>query len=499
MQTRFDDLRQFIAQAEELGEVEHITGADPYLEIGALFAINGQSPNPKLLLFDEIKGYPKGFRICTNVIASKARGRMAQNIPVDLQGKELEDFLIRRMDEKTPVPPEYLESAPILENVLQGDDVDLTKFPAPTWHELDGGPYIGCCSAVLMRDPYSGFVNIGSYRSQLFDRNHVGLHTAHGHHGQIIRDHWFEQGLDCPVVISLGQEPSLLVASNSGEPWDVSELETIGFIRGAPVPVIKGRVTDIPLPAGSEIVLEGFIMHPDHEPMRVEGAFGEASGYYSHIGGHAAPVVRIDAVYHRNDPIINGEPPYKGVSRDGSAIRSSAEVMRELKRAGFHDIRGVGNAGPFTVVSVHQMYAGHAKRVADFLMSGVNAAGQNRPPRMLVLVDEDIDPNDAREVFWAVSSRIDPVESVHIYRNMWIGPTAPRPTPEQKEIPLEHGLTLSSMLIDATRPFAWKEHFPPVNDLSPELRQKMIDKWEFLRTQAAAGGRGASGGSRDAV
>ena len=224
-------------------------------------------------------------------------------------------------------------------------------------------------------------------------------------------------------------------------------------------------------------MLEGFIMRPDHEPMKVEGAFGEMSGYYSHIGGHPAPVVRVDAVYYRGDPIICGQPPYKNVRTDDSAGRFTGHIKKALEEAGFHDIVGIGYAGPFMVVSIHQMYAGHAKRVADYLMSGA----ADRPPRILVLVDDDIDPNDAREVFWAVNTRIDPAESVHIYRNIWISPTNPRPRPEQKEVPLEHGLTLSSMVLDATRPFAWKDEFPPVVDVSPELRERIIEKWgEFL-------------------
>src|SRR5438093_1893986 len=254
----FDDLRQFIAKVEELGEVERINGADPNLEIGAIFAINGQGPNPKLMLFDDIVGYPKGYRIATNVLGSRVRSRLARNIPLELDERELDAFLTKRLYDKKPVPPEYVATAPIFDNVMQGNDVDITRFPAPLWHERDGGPYIGCASAVLERDPESGWVNLGSYRSQVYDRNHVGLHTAHGHHGQVIRDKYFERGLDCPVVISLGQEPSLLAAAGSNEPWGVSELDIAGWIRGEPVKVVKGQYTDVPIPAGSEIVLEGF-------------------------------------------------------------------------------------------------------------------------------------------------------------------------------------------------------------------------------------------------
>ena len=472
----FDDLREYIAKVDEFGEVERINGADPHLELGTIYTINAQGPNPMLFLFDEIKGYQKGYRIATNLLGSRIRGRLARNIPLDLAGEELQEYSHHRIFDKRPVPPEWVDSSPVFDNVMEGADVDLARFPSPFWHEMDGGIYIGSGSACITRDPYEGWINMGSYRSQVFDRNHIGLHTAHGHHGQIIRDKWFEQGLDCPIVISLGQEPSLLVFSGNVEPWGVSELDIAGFIRGAPVKVVKGK-TGLPIPASSEITLEGFIMHPDHAPMHLEGAFGESSGYYSHIGGHEAPVVRIDAVYYRNDPIIVAQPPVRNGARDDSAGegRDGGEVglMKTLKEAGFHDIRGVGHAGPFQVVSIHQMYAGHAKRIADWFMSGAGG----RPPRMLALVDDDIDPHDAREVFWAISTRTDPAESVHIYRNMWISPTQPRPSPEKKEVPLEHGLTLGCLLVDALKPFAWKDQFPPTNDVSPGLREKIIDKW----------------------
>ncbi|MBI4214110.1 MAG: UbiD family decarboxylase [Chloroflexi bacterium] len=488
---KFDDLREFIAKAQELGEFEQINGA-ALDEIGGIYAINGEKQNAKLFLFDEIPGYPKGHRVATNVLSSKKRGRLAANIPLDLEGKDLEAFLSKRLEEKKPVPPEWVTSGPILENVVEGDDVDLYKFPAPLWHELDAGPYIGTSSACFELDPYEGWVNIGSYRSQVYDRNHTGLHTAHGHHGQVIRDHYFEQGLDCPTVLSLGQEPSLLVATAENENWGVSELDMCGFLRGAPVQVVKGK-TGIPIPASSEMVLEGYIMHPDHEPMRNEGMFGEGGGHYAN--SVPAPVVRIDTIYYRNDPIICGEPPYKRVVGRGSYLPGNeVQLMKMIRDAGFHDVVGISNAGPFLVVGIHQMYAGHAKRVADFVMTGL----RNRPPKYLVIVDEDVDIHDPKDVFWAITSRTDPQESVHIYRNNWASAVSPRFTPEQEEIPLEHGLTVGCVLIDACKPFAWKEQFNPVNDVSPAYRKRIMDKWgEYLTEEPQRGdGRGAAAVAR---
>ncbi|OGG46197.1 MAG: hypothetical protein A3F84_04160 [Candidatus Handelsmanbacteria bacterium RIFCSPLOWO2_12_FULL_64_10] len=481
--TAFEDLRQFIARVEEVSkdEVERINGVNPDKELGAIYAINGQGPNPKLFLFDEIRGYPKGYRVATNVMGSKIRGRLVNGIPLDLEGPLLEEFQRKRLEEQKPIPAALVSDSPILQNVMEGSDVDVTKFPSPVWHELDAGPYIGTASACLQLDPYEGWVNIGNYRSQVFDRNLIGLHHAHGHHGQVIRDHYFEQGQDAPVVIVLGGEPSLLACSGYNANWGISELEIAGWIRGEPVKVIKGKY-GIPIPAGSEIVLEGRIMHPDHEPMRVEGQFGEGEGHYGYAT--PAPVVRVDTVYWRNEPIIMGQPPVRFLGAGFAGVNHLA--MKAAKDAGFHDIRGIAGVGPFTVISVHQMYAGHAKRVADWFMSGIH----NRPPRYLVLVDEDVDPTNAREVFWAISSRSNPQDSVHIYRNNWISPTSPRTTPDQNDAPLEHGLTMGCCLIDATMPFAWKDKFAPVNDVSPKFRKEMIEKWgEYLDLEPKQGNR----------
>ncbi|OGG46198.1 MAG: hypothetical protein A3F84_04165 [Candidatus Handelsmanbacteria bacterium RIFCSPLOWO2_12_FULL_64_10] len=480
----FEDLRQYIAKVEEVSkdEVERINGVNPDKELGALYAINGQGPNPKLFLFDEIQGYPKGYRIATNTMGSRIRGRIARGVPLDLEGEELTAWEAKRLDERKQVPVEWVKDSPIHQHTMEGNDVDVSKFPAPVWHELDAGPYIGTGSACLELDPYEGWVNIGSYRSQVFDRNLVGLHVAHGHHGQVIRDHYFEQGKDCPVVIVLGGEPSLLAGASYGDPWGVSEIETAGWMRGAPVKVFKGK-TDVPVPASSEMVLEGYIMHPDHEPMRVEGQFGEGGGHYGYAT--PAPTVRVDTVYWRDDPIIMGQPPVRFLG-GGEGGGGGVAQMKAARDAGFHDIRGFGNVGPFTVISVHQMYAGHAKRIADWYMSGIN----NRPPRYLVLVDEDVDPRNAREVFWAISSRSNPQDSVHIYNNQWMSPTSPRTTPEQNAVALEHGLTLGCCLIDATMPFAWKDKFAPVNDVSPKFRKEITEKWgEYLALEPKQGGR----------
>ncbi len=195
---------------------------------------------------------------------------------------------------------------------MVGDDVDLTKFPWPRWHQRDGGPYI-CATAAVTRDPDSGYINVGSYRYMLLGKNCIVAHIGSGHHGDVIRKKYWAKGQSCPVAISLGQEPALFETAGTNLSWGVSEYGFAGWMRGAPVEVIKGVTTDLPIPATAEVVLEGEMLPPD-EGTQIEGPFGEMSGYYGG-GARPAPVTVIKSVLYRNDPIILGAPPFLGASR----------------------------------------------------------------------------------------------------------------------------------------------------------------------------------------
>ncbi len=132
-----------------------------------------------------------------------------------------------------PVEPLYVENGPVKQNVMMGDDVDLTKFPWPRWHQRDGGPYI-CATAAVTRDPESGYINIGSYRYMLLSKNTVVAHIGSGHHGDVIRKKYWAKGKSCSVAISLGQEPALFEAAGTNLSWGVSEYGFTGWIVALP-------------------------------------------------------------------------------------------------------------------------------------------------------------------------------------------------------------------------------------------------------------------------
>jgi UbiD family decarboxylase len=197
----FNDLREFIDAARETGQVKEIHGAHWNLEIGALtelFAFKEPSP---LLLFDRIPDHAPNFRVVSNIINSPARsgltvGMRADTTPIGLIARWKE--LLKGVK---PIPPRTVSTGPILENTRTGADIDMTVFPTPHWHELDGGRYIGTADCVITAEPEEGgWVNVGIYRVQVHDRNTLGLYVSPGHHARIMREKYWEQGKSCPVV-----------------------------------------------------------------------------------------------------------------------------------------------------------------------------------------------------------------------------------------------------------------------------------------------------------
>ncbi len=469
------DLRSFLKQAKAAGELLEIQGAHWDKEIGALTEIYAGAPNPPALLFDAIPDYPKGYRVLSNILMSPIREAIALGMPPEVTGIGLVQAVKDRLGSLKPIPPGEVGKAAWLENSASGADVNLLQFPVPQWHEDDGGRYIGTFDSVICRDPDSGYVNVGTYRIQLHDDKHVGLFIVPGKHGDIIAQKYWAKGEDCPVAIVCGLPPSMILASAVGIPWKVSEYDFLGGLLSMPVPVHKGPVTGLPIPAFAEIVIEGHVPPPDREA-REEGPFGEWPGYYA-SDAHRAPVVRVDALYHRTDPILTGDPPLKTYlnSQIYMYIRS-ANIWSALERAGLPDIQGVWfpHQGRFVVVvAIKQRYPGHAKQLGYGVLATRDGG---RDVRMVIVVDDDIDITNLNEVLWAVSSRWDPKTASEIV-DVAASSLNPRISPEQRE---RKQWVSSCIVIDACRPYNWMKQFPKVTAVSPEYKKEVLKKWSHL-------------------
>ncbi len=145
-----------------------------------------------------------------------------------------------------PIAPRVVSNGPILENVKTGAEVDMTIFPTPHWHELDGGRYIGTADCVITGEPEEGgWVNVGIYRVQIHDKNTLGLYVSPGHHARIMREKYWEKGKSCPVVVTFGQDPLLFLVAGQSMPYGMSEFDYYGGLRGAPIDVIRGELTGL--------------------------------------------------------------------------------------------------------------------------------------------------------------------------------------------------------------------------------------------------------------
>src|SRR5436190_158037 len=281
------DLRPWLDQIEKLGELRHVRGADWNLELGAISEMNVKKELPPALLFDEIKGYPKGFRVLTCSTSSPLRLSSILRLPLQKTHRGLVEVLRGKPAQwkaaAEKFPASVVQTGAALENVQQ--QVDIDKFPSPLWHEMDGGRYIGTGCSVVTRDLDSDWINVGTYRVQALDQNHVALDMVAGKHGRIHYEKHKAAGKRFPVVIVLGSDPLGYLISGIEVPFGMCEYNYIGAILGAPVAVVKGEVTGLPFPAASEIVLEGHI-EPNDE--RTEGPFGEFHGYYPGKAGHSS-------------------------------------------------------------------------------------------------------------------------------------------------------------------------------------------------------------------
>jgi|SRR5579862_132867 len=465
----YKDLREFIGLVDKLGALRRIDGADPRFEIGGITEVAAGLPDCPALLFDGIKGYPRGFRIFTNATTNVQRASLALGLDPALRPLDALKAWMEKRTNLRPLPPAKVATAAWRDNTMSGSDVDVGRFPAPIWHRQDGGPFIGSGSLVIMRDPDTGWINASIYRIQVHGRNKVTVQFDHnGRHGAIIARKYWDRGESCPVAVVHGEDPALFIAGFEYLPDGRSEYEFAGSIKGAPIEVCDGPQTGLPLPAHAEIIFEGRFL-PMSETTLPEGPFGEFTGYYA-AAARPGPVMDVTAIYYRNNPILLGSPPMKPPRFHFGLPFRAATIWSTLEAGGVTDVVGAWQhvSQLMTVVALRQRYDGHAKR------AGLVAAAHSYMARIVVVVDEDIDPSNLADVMWAVATRCEPWDGMDIIRNAWSSALDPRIPPDDKE----RGVTShSKAIIDACRPFAWIDKFPPPSALTAHEAREIEEKW----------------------
>src|SRR6266508_3875744 len=192
------DLRAWLATLQDAGELTLISGAEREQEIGGIVDIYQRTHGSPAVMFDDIPGYPKGFRVVANILTNVRRINLTLGLPDTASEMDLVRFWRNYMKQTKTIPPLTVESGPLLQNSYSGTDIDLLKIPTPRWHEHDGGYYIGTGCMVIMKDPDSGWINYGAYRIQVHDRNVATVMCSKGKHGDLIKRRYHERGEPCP-------------------------------------------------------------------------------------------------------------------------------------------------------------------------------------------------------------------------------------------------------------------------------------------------------------
>ena len=468
------DLRHWMEAVEAEGALKTITGAETTEEIGGILDLYQRQMGNPAILFDEVPGFPTGHRVLANVLTSVARINIALGLPAD--GSELDLVLWWRdyMKNAPKCVPEVVTTGALHENVIEGDAIDITSIPTPTWHEHDGGPFIGTGCMVVMKDPDTGWVNYGAYRVQTHGPKTASVMMSPGRHGRLIMDKYHSRGEPCPVAVVAGMHPTLLMIAGLEIPQGVSEYDAVGGIFGEPVRTLEMPRTGIPVPANAEIAFEGFIMKDD---LIEEGPLGEWTGYYAG-GKRRQPAIRIETFMHRDDPVLLGVipavPPNDNTYYLGS-YRSGA-VWNQLEAAGIPDIQGVcaheaGGSRLWLTVSIKQRYGGHSKQ-AGLIASQCYAGGYTN--RWVVVVDDDIDPTNTNDVLWAMCTRFDPRIDLERLDGCWS--TSLDPMCYDSDTDKRN----SRVVIDACRPWDRMDDFPTVARSSRELDDRIREKWAHV-------------------
>jgi UbiD family decarboxylase len=474
----YEDLRGWLACAAALGEVRTVRGASQEEDIGLAAEAVLRAENGPCVVFEDILGCPKGFRLLMNVFAGRRRN-MTFGFPDGLTKWELSEACREAyLKDMRVIPHEIVENGPVLENILTGDAIDVRKFPAPVWHEGDGGRYIGTGTYAITRDPEENWLNAGAYRAQLFDATSVGVLMATGHHGYLHREKYWKRGEPLPLVMVLGGDPLAFFYGGTEAPYGVFELDIVGGLRGRPVRMVSGKVTGLPFPADAEVVLEGYVTRERRE---VEGPFGEWTGHYA--GGAAPrPVLDIKAIYHRNDPILLGVPPM-GAGPDEMAryraVLRSAMVKQNMTSAGVPEVvqvwcHEVGGSRLLHGVSIRQKFPGHAVQ-AGHVAAQCGAAAY--ASKYVIVVDDDVDVTNLDHLIWAMLTRTDPKESIQFIDGSWDSPADPRLSPDKRAA---GDMTHSVAVINACKPWHWRDRFPPSNAPSATVARKAREKFGWL-------------------
>ncbi len=471
----YRSLREFVDALRDAAELHTVdSSVDPHLEISEISDRVVKAGGPALL-FSAVKG--SRFPVLTNQFGTRRRMAMA------LDADRLDDAgeRIRALIEL--VPPEgslvgklrgALRLAPLADAIpkivrtASVHDVvlaqpDLTALPVLTTWPLDAGPFI-TLPLVVTKDPATNRYNVGMYRMQVFNATETAMHWQRHKHGRAHAQAW---GAKTPVAVAIGTDPALTYAATAPLPPMLDEFAFAGLLRGKPVELVRARTVDLVVPADAEFVLEGYV---DNDDLRTEGPFGDHTGVYSPADRY--PTFHVTCMTHRRNPIyaatVVGKPPMEDAWLGKATERIFLPLLQMLLpevvdmnlpvEGGFHNL---------AIVSIRKSYPGQAKKVMNALWG---LGHMMMLTRVLIVVDADVDVQDARAVAWFVLNNLAPERDVV---------TMPGPVDD-----LDHGsysIAYGTKIgIDATRKDAsegYTRTWPPEMVMDDATRRLVTTRW----------------------
>ena len=428
---RYHDLRDFIEQLEHNAELRRIgVEIDPHLEMTEVCDRVLRSAGPAIL-FEKPKGHT--IPVLGNLFGTPRRVAMGMGVDSVEALREVGKLLAYLREPEPPtglkdawerlpmlkqvlsMAPKEVGRAPCQEVVWEGDDVDLARLPIQTCWPGDAGRLI-TWGLVVTRGPRKARQNLGIYRQQVIGPNRVIMRwLAHRGGALDFRDHCLAHpGEPFPLAVSLGADPATILGAVTPVPDTLSEYQFAGLLRGAKTELVKCIGSQLQVPASAEIVLEGVIEAGDEA---VEGPFGDHTGYYNEQDRF--PVFTIARITMRRDPIYHST--YTGKPPDEPAVLGVAlnEVFVPLLQKQFGEITDFflppeGCSYRLAVVSMKKQYPGHAKRVMFGVWSYLR---QFMYTKFIIVVDDDVDIRDWKEVIWALTTRVDPARDTVLVEN----------------------------------------------------------------------------------
>lgn len=472
----YRDLREFIKVLEERGELKRVAApVDAELEITEITDRVVKAGGPALF-FENVRGYE--VPVVTNLFGTLARMKLALGTEdLDALGEELCALLqpklpqglwdklkaLPRLAELSSFVPRVVRTGPCKEVVVK--EPDLTRFPVLKCWPGDAGRFI-TLPLVFTKDPETGRRNVGMYRMQIFDARTTGMHWHIHKDGAAHYRKARAQGKKLPVAVALGADPATIYAATAPLPQGIDELLFAGFLRKEAVELVRCETVDLEVPAHAEIVLEGYV---DPEEQRLEGPFGDHTGYYSLADYY--PVFHVTCITHRRNPIYPATIVGRPLMEDAFIGKATERLFLPLIRLQLPEVVDInfpveGVVHNCVVLSINKAYPGHARKI----IHAVWGMGQLAFSKLVVVVDANVNVQDMSEVWWRVFNNIDPRRDIILSEG-------PLDVLDHASPRFAYG---SKMGIDATRKWPGEGHereWPEDIVMSPEVKALVDRRW----------------------